>query len=326
MSDAWGGFFLGWGVSFGAGNPAPVLILVPGVEGSTSATGVATIESANLTAAVQSAYSVSVPAGIIISQSPVAGSLVAAGTTITIIVSLGPQILPAGTYSQFNPELADIMDEAFERAGIAPLTVGQEQIASFLRSVRLQLFSEWATLQINNWLVKTFPQTLTAGQPNYVMPVGSVDVISMVYVRQGTRTPIERSSRRDMLYLAAPLSPGRPDRFFVDRVATTNNIGLWLVPDRTGDQIIYEYISAAADAGSLSTALELPPIMLEAFIAGIAMRLAQKYNRKLYNDLRIDYGGQRYPDVIGGKLQTARYMDGERADVRFTIHRYPRKR
>lgn len=64
-------------------------VAVPDVVGETQAAGTATLEGDGFIVAVETAYSSSVAAGVIISQSPVGGSMGHAGDTVTITVSLG---------------------------------------------------------------------------------------------------------------------------------------------------------------------------------------------------------------------------------------------
>ena len=68
---------------------APTLVTVPDVVGQTQAAGTATLEGLLFVVAVETAYSSSVPAGTIISQSPVGGTDAIQGSTVTIVVSLG---------------------------------------------------------------------------------------------------------------------------------------------------------------------------------------------------------------------------------------------
>lgn len=79
-----------WAVGAWAGTAwAEAGVLVPDVVGETQAAGTATLEGAGFVVAVQTAFSSTVPAGIIITQSPNGGSEVPAGSTVTITVSLG---------------------------------------------------------------------------------------------------------------------------------------------------------------------------------------------------------------------------------------------
>lgn len=66
-------------------------VTVPDVVGQTQANGTTAIQAVGLTVSAQTAYSSVVAAGLIISQDPVGGTSVAAGSAVTIVVSLGDQ-------------------------------------------------------------------------------------------------------------------------------------------------------------------------------------------------------------------------------------------
>lgn len=65
-------------------------VVVPDVVGQTQASAITDIQAEGLSANSVSAYSKSVAAGMVISQSPGAGSTVSPGATVTITVSRGP--------------------------------------------------------------------------------------------------------------------------------------------------------------------------------------------------------------------------------------------
>jgi hypothetical protein len=69
----------------------PVLVEVPDVVGETQAAGTATLEGEGFVVSVSTAYSESVAAGLIISQDPEGGEMAVEGSTVNIVVSLGPQ-------------------------------------------------------------------------------------------------------------------------------------------------------------------------------------------------------------------------------------------
>jgi hypothetical protein len=72
-------------------------VLVPDVVGQSQASGTAELEGEGFVVAVATAFSSTVPAGDIISQSPTAGTEAAAGSTVTITVSLGDAPAQADT-------------------------------------------------------------------------------------------------------------------------------------------------------------------------------------------------------------------------------------
>jgi hypothetical protein len=71
---------------------------VPDVVGELEADGTTTLETALFVVSVSTEYSASVAAGLIISQDPVGGSFAASGSTVAIVVSLGPE--PVAEQSQ----------------------------------------------------------------------------------------------------------------------------------------------------------------------------------------------------------------------------------
>jgi len=236
----------------------------------------------------------------------------------------GPYVIPVtagiitGIYSQFTLEIAELFEEAFERAQLSPMAIGQEHINSAMRSVKF-LLSEWQTCGLRDLAMKNGTETLVSGTNTWTMPVGAVDIFDAVLHRDGNDTPMYRMARKEYLEIATKVQRGRPDRYFVDRKYNQNVVYLWPTPENSTDQIVYEYMRSLSDPGRPANILELPPHMLEAFVAGLAMKISQKYSRDVYPDLRVDYGGPRYPEAMGGKIQLARMENGERADVMFSF-------
>jgi hypothetical protein len=69
---------------------APVLVTVPNVVGQAQATAQTNITNAGLVFALNTANSATVAAGRVISQTPAGGTRAARGSTVTLLVSLGP--------------------------------------------------------------------------------------------------------------------------------------------------------------------------------------------------------------------------------------------
>jgi hypothetical protein len=81
--------------------------IVPDVVGLSEADATTAVEAEGLTVTVTTAYSASIAVGLVISQDPIAGSSVTAGSAVTITVSLGPEPAadsrtPAGGYDIFR--------------------------------------------------------------------------------------------------------------------------------------------------------------------------------------------------------------------------------
>jgi beta-lactam-binding protein with PASTA domain len=93
--------------------PAPVI--VPDVVGDEEADATDTLEEAGVTVSITREPSDTVPAGEVISQTPAAGTEVAPGTTVTIVVSTGPA--PVTVPNVVGDEEADASD-TLEEAGV----------------------------------------------------------------------------------------------------------------------------------------------------------------------------------------------------------------
>jgi hypothetical protein len=77
-----------------SGIAATAPVQVPDVVGETQAQATTDLQSPGFVVSVTTAYSSSVAAGLVISQSPTAGSFAAFGSTVTIVVSLGDAPVP----------------------------------------------------------------------------------------------------------------------------------------------------------------------------------------------------------------------------------------
>jgi len=98
----------------------PVFIAVPDVVGQSQANAVAAISNAGLNAAVSTANSDTVAAGIVISQTPGSGAEALAGSYVQLVVSAGP-----APQTAFVPSVAGLTQSAAESAIVnAGLVVG----------------------------------------------------------------------------------------------------------------------------------------------------------------------------------------------------------
>jgi hypothetical protein len=79
--------------------------------------------------------------------------------------------------SNFNLQLDELVEEAFERAG------GELRTGYDLRTARRSLnimFADWANRGINMWTIEQGEITLVQGQNTYALPDDTVDLIEHV--------------------------------------------------------------------------------------------------------------------------------------------------
>jgi hypothetical protein len=231
----------------------------------------------------------------------------------------------ANVFSPFTPDIAIILDECFERAGIAPEAIGQSHIDSALRSIALMLNAEWHALGIRQWMIQDATYQTTEGINLFTLPVGGIDIFDAVIRRQGRDTPINRISPAEYLEIPDKTQTGRPDRYYCQRQYNGVNVFLWRTPENSTDIIVYKFFQQMSQPGSLSNALEMPPHMLEAFHSGLAAKLAVKFNPQKFAFLNGLYlGPAQDPMNPKGMLGAALMEDRDRSDVSFTLQLRPR--
>ena len=226
----------------------------------------------------------------------------------------------SAVFTSFSPEIAECFDESFERAGIAPIAIGAEHIQSALRSVKFMLLSEWQNVGINQWACVHATQTTTVGLVSFDLPAGAVDIVDMVLRRANNDTPMSRYGRVDWLQIVDKTTKGRPDRYYVERLYDRCTVWLWRRPENTTDILVYDYVRSMSTPGTLGNTLQLPSQMFEAFVSGLAARLAMKFQPLKYSLLQKHYLGERMdPTRPGGVLKVALDESRERADLQVNV-------
>ena len=215
----------------------------------------------------------------------------------------------------FNPELSEIIEEAYERCGIEIRTGYQARTAR--RSLNY-LVTSWANQGINLWTVTAADITLVQGQGTYNLPEDCVDIIEHV-IRQ---SPGSQYNQTDIIiprialptYAAIPnkLAQGRPVQVYVNRQEPIPQINIWPTPNQSGYYFHYWYLRRIDDAGQAgSTTQAVPFRFYEALTAGLALMLAQKQTDIDYN--RVQMLKASYDEA----LQLAKDEDRDKAPVRF---------
>ena len=192
----------------------------------------------------------------------------------------------------FNLDLAEIVEEAFERAG-SELRTGYD-LKTARRSLNL-LFADWANRGLNMWTFEQGTIPLVQGQATYDLPNDTVDLLEHV-IRTGAgnaATQADLSITRISIstYATIPnkLSQGRPIQVWIERRSGQTEpllgaqpayprITVWPVPEQSNYyQFVYWRLRRIEDAGSGGTsAMDVPFRFLPCLIAGLAYYLALK--------------------------------------------------
>jgi len=227
-----------------------------------------------------------------------------------------------------SPDLASVFSESFERAGISAKTLGNDHFESAFRSIALLLNSEWLTLGIRTYQFVELNFTTTVNVPQITLPTGLLTISDAILRRDSRDTPINPMSRQEYLEIPDKTQQGRPDRYLVDRQYNQVVMTVWRSPENSTDQIFYWAMMNTAQPGDdLSFQLQTRPEMQEALHAGLAAKLALKFNAGRFDVLQKYYrGDDPNPRNIGGQLAMALDANRDWGDVRFTLSRPKRGR
>jgi len=128
--------------------------------------------------------------------------------------------------STFNLDLNDLIEEAYERAGVEVRTGYEFRTAR--RSLNL-LTIEWANRGINLWTIQEGQIVLTTGQLIYPLPADTIDLLDHV-IRQNNSTAstqsdinITRISESTYSTIPNKLTQGRPIQVWVNRQTAQTN-------------------------------------------------------------------------------------------------------
>jgi hypothetical protein len=185
----------------------------------------------------------------------------------------------SGTYA-FNPALGEIVIGAYARCGIRRTELTQQHMED-ARFESNMLMSNWAGNGINLWQVDTGTINLIQGQAAYTIPTNTVFLLD-VYITQGNNPAINRLilpiSRTDYASIANKTQQGFPTSYWFDRLINPN-LYIWPLANQDGAYTLTYYRMRQAQDSELSngTNVEVPWYQLDAFLAGLASRLAVIY-------------------------------------------------
>ena len=177
-----------------------------------------------------------------------------------------------------TPDLPEIFEEAFERAGLQMKT--GHDLRTARRSLNL-ITLEWQNRGLNLWTIESGTQALTAGTATYTLPTDTIDLIEH-QIRTGTGTSqvdtnVSRISVSTYAKQSAKNTEGRPSQIFVDRQATSVSVTLWPVPDLSTYTLFYYRLKGIDGVSSgIGTTADMPPRFVPCLASGLAYYIAMK--------------------------------------------------
>lgn len=181
--------------------------------------------------------------------------------------------------SVVTPDLPELFEEAFERAGLEMRTGYDLKTAR--RSLNL-LTLEWQNRGLNLWTIEPGTISLSSGTATYTLPTDTIDVIEMA-LRTGSGinqidTNVERISVSTYSQQSNKNTQGRPTQAFVRRLATETTVTLWPVPDSTTSYTLAHYYLRGIESISegITGTADVPPRFVPCLVSGLAYYIAMK--------------------------------------------------
>ena len=181
----------------------------------------------------------------------------------------------------FEPDVAEYIEEAFERCGLE-LRTGYD-LRTARRSVNLML-AEWSNRGLNQWTIKQKTVTMVKDTKTYNIdstnPTAPIDVLD-AFVREtiggsDVDMPISRINRAEYANITNKSTTGKPNQIFVDN-QTTPTISAWPVPDKNSTYVNHmNVLTRMDDADAATNTMDVPFRFYPCFTAGLAYYMSLK--------------------------------------------------
>ena len=215
-------------------------------------------------------------------------------------------ISPTSNEAEFNPQIDDIIEEAFERTGVHGTRTGY-QLKSARRSLNV-MFQEWGNRGVHLWKVKLAKVPLVEGQAEYNFASDSanfpqdIDTVLEAYYRNNSDatapqdialTKIDRSA-----YSQTPnkLAKGTPSQYYVERklnpsifLYTTPSSSVSSTTTPSNFQFCFYYLAKIQDAGAYTNTSDIVNRFYPCMMSGLAYYLSQKYSPDRSQELERRY-------------------------------------
>ena len=213
---------------------------------------------------------------------------------------------PTSGTTSFDPQMDDIIEEAYERTGVLGTRTGY-QLRSARRSLNI-LFQEWANRGVHLWKIKLAKIPLVLGQAEYSYASDSqnfpndINEVLEAYYRNNSDTSapvdvaltkIDRSA-----YSQTPnkLTQGTPSQYYAQRKLNPS-IFLYATPSSSisstttpsNFQFCFYYMARIQDAGAYTNTADVVNRFYPCMMSGLAYYLSLKFDPERTQSLERTY-------------------------------------
>ena len=178
--------------------------------------------------------------------------------------------------TNFEPDVTEFIEEAFERCGLE-LRTGYD-LKTAKRSINLML-AEWANRGLNQWTIEQTTQTVTKGTNQYTLNSNVIDILDCSIRRDtdGTNLDLQMSkiSRSEYLNIPTKSTEARPTQFFLDKQVSPV-LNIWPTPENSTDVLVFNKLERMDDADTATNTMDMPFRFFPCFAAGLAYYIAIK--------------------------------------------------
>lgn len=181
----------------------------------------------------------------------------------------------------FEPDVGEFIEEAFERCGLELRTGYDLKTAS--RSLNLML-AEWANRGLNQWTVaqKTVAMvkddgTYNIDSTNATAPIDVLDAFMRETINsENVDLPMTRISRAQYSSLPNKSTTAKPNQFMIDKQLTPT-VSVYPAPDKSSTYTMYmNVLTRMDDADAGANTLEMPYRFYPCLAAGLAYYISLK--------------------------------------------------
>ena len=181
----------------------------------------------------------------------------------------------------FEPDVGEFIEEAFERCGIE-LRTGYD-LKTATRSLNLML-AEWANRGLNQWTIaqKTVAMVKDTAaynidSTNATAPIDVLDAFMRETINsEDTDLPMTRISRSQYSSLPKKSTTAKPNQFMVDKQLTPT-VTVYPAPDKSSSYTLYmNVLTRMDDADAGANTMEMPYRFYPCLAAGLAYYISLK--------------------------------------------------
>ena len=178
--------------------------------------------------------------------------------------------------SNFEPDVAEYIEEAFERCGLEYRT-GYDGVTA-RRSLNL-LFADWANRGLNQWTVTNSTTTLSKSDQFLDLTSTTIDVLDVILRRtensETTDIQMNQISRSAYWNIPNKDTEARPSQWFLDKQITPR-LYIWPAAENSTDQVIINRLVRIEDADAGVNTADVPFRFFPCLSAGLAYYIALK--------------------------------------------------